>query len=173
MDNKTFTLYMEIMTACKEGRFMFTNGAMNYIVDNCGQKIMINTVLGTKELVPNYNGEARTDMHEANSIETFLNKEDAQNPYVFERQYTVARDMVANAARRNEVLYTNGNLWYIKEAGTVVIVELGTQRYKQGFGYMTTLRSMSLHGAWKYLRFNGENTRREITADDKAFLGIR
>lgn len=173
MDNKTFTLYMEIMTACKEGRFMFTNSVMHYIVDNYGQKVMINTVNGTKELVPTYNGEARTDMHEANSLERFLNMEEAQDPYVFERQYTVARDMVANAARRNEVLYTNGHMWYIKEAGTVVIVELGAQRYKEGFGYMTRLYSMSLHGAWKYLRFNGENTRREITADDKVFLGIR
>lgn len=173
MDNKTFNLFMEVINAAKEGRYMYGNGAMWYIVDIYGQKVMINTVNGTKELIPTYNGEARTDMRVAQDLEAFLSHEEAADVHTTEHNYMTARDMVATAARRNELLFTNGNLCYIKMSGTVVIAELGTQQYKKGQGYVTNVHAMSLHAAWKYLRFNGENTRVQLDDSLKSWLGIR
>lgn len=173
MDNKTFTLFMEVINAAENGRYMYGNGAMWYIVDNYGQKVMINTVNGTRELIPSYNAaEAHTDLHTAKSLIKFLEKTERQAGYESTMPYHKAKQVVAEAVRKNELLFTNGGQWYINYSGTVVVVELGYSHRENG-QEMATVNAMSLHAAWGYRRFNGgEHVRHQICDATRKFLGI-
>ena len=173
MDNNTFTLFMEVINAAENGRYMYGNGAMWYIVDGFGQKVLINTVDGTRTLIPNYNAaEAHTDLRTAQSLVSFLEKSDRQAGYESTMPYYQAKQMVADAARKNELLFTNGGQWYINYSGTVVVVELGCIRRENG-REMASMSAMNLHAAWGYRRFNGgEHVRHQICSATRQFLGI-
>jgi len=171
MNNAIFSLFQEVINAARNGRYMFGNGAMWYIVDGFGSKVMINTVEGTKTMVPNYQGTPVTDHATADSLEQFLAQTDASDWNQTTMPYYTARDIVAQAAQKNELLFTNGGQWYINSHGTVIMVELGMMVNENG-RQMARVNAASLHAAWKYRRFNGEATRATVDGDTKKYLGI-
>lgn len=174
INNETFNLYMEIIFAAKDNRYMHGNGRYYYILDAYNNKVCIDVLNGSKVLVPEYNAsQAHTSMDTVRILEEFLIATDAAPVYTSEQSYTNARDMVAKAARNNNLLYTNGNQCYINECGTVLIVELGVRTWNNSMGYVAQVHCMSLHAAWKYLKFNGVNTRVELTESLKNWLAIR
>jgi hypothetical protein len=168
MENNIFKMYMMIIDAARNGRFMYGNGALWYIIDN-GNKVLLDTVNGTTTFIPEYNGVARVDMKVANELEAFLNATDSAPEYTSYINYDDATKIVVEAATRGDFLYNNGNQCYINYAGTVSVIELGV-RYQDNKAAMHT---KSLHGAWKYRRFNGENIKVTMTDSIKSWLSIR
>lgn len=168
MDNNIFNLYMEVIAAAKHGRYMYGNGAMWYIVDYTGHKVMINTINGTRELIPFYDGVAHTSLQTAENLIEFLANADCAQDYLREMPYNSAVEMVADAVKDNELLFTNGGQWYINHGGTVVMVELSSSINGNARLYVK-----NMHSAWCYRRFNGEYTRHNASDETKKFLGIR
>jgi hypothetical protein len=172
MKNEIFSLFQEVISAARNGRYMYGNGGQWYIVDGFGNKVMIDTTgAGTKTMVPNYEGTPATDHATADRLERSLDQTEVEW-YETTIPYYEAREMVKNAAVKNELLFTNGGQWYINSYGTVINVTLGSIINDNGRQY-AAIASANLHTAWKYYRFNnGEATRATICSDTKKFLGI-
>lgn len=159
MDITTFNLFIQVISAAREGRFMFGNGAQWYIVDHAGRKWMYDTSIGTRTLVPDYEGTPRTDMGMAIRLEEFLLATKSEELFTRLVDYREAKAMVRDALRGGNLIFTNGGQWYIEIGGGVAVVDLSTKVS----GTWARYSVMSRHGSWKYLR---ENTGRVQTTED-------
>lgn len=164
MNDSTFTLFVEVMNAAREGRYMFGNGAEWYVTNEYGQKLVINTVRGTKQFCPSYVGTPRVDMDVADRMRAFLLNAEKESSIPMNHRYWDAHDMVAYAVRHNNVMYTNGNDWWIRTGGSyVACVQLGIR------GTHTMVTFLSAHSSWCYLQSNRPVLLTEAT---KQYMGF-
>ena len=157
---------MRVINAARTGRFMFGNGAQWYIVDESGQKVMLDTVNGTTTFCPEYTAsQPRMNEELARGLEEWLMAVDTEPGYSTFIPRWSAMDAVRYAVRNNNLLFTNGGQWYIEQGGTVVSYELGVNAPESArYAY-------SIHGAWKYMRAIGTE-RTKISEETRKFLSI-
>lgn len=172
LTDKQFLLISEVIEAAREGRYMYGNGAMWYIVDTYGKKLCINHVTCEKEFIPSYEGEARKDLHVAESLERWLATEDSVRAQESHMLYHTAKAQVAKHYLAGEVIFTNGNQWYIKPSWSnhVTVIELGVVINNHG-QQSAKVYSFGIYQSWKYLRFNGTQSVR-IDDSTKRYFGL-
>lgn len=148
MNDNIFNLFMLVIKAAREGRYVYGNGAQWYIMDN-GVPMCVDTINGQSFYLPSYKGMARVDMATADALESFLMSAQAEDTYKVEYRYSDAKSMIADAVRNNNLCFTNGNQWYAK-VGTycVVIVPLGVRASH------VMVEVMNQHRSWMYMRNN-------------------
>lgn len=149
MKQNIFFMFLDILNAARNGRYMHGNGRYWYIVSEYGTKVVLDTIDGTTNACPDYDGTPRTDMDTVYSIERFLKAADKQDNIPCEYDYYTAKDIVRKAVQENNLLFTNGHQWYIK-VGThgVAIVPLGILTDK------VTIEVMDCHSSWVYMQSN-------------------
>ena len=76
INHTQFNLFMEIISAAKEGRFMYGNGAQWFVQDTYGKTVYINTVEGTRAFDPTYVGAPVCALAQADSLENWLLSQD-------------------------------------------------------------------------------------------------
>jgi hypothetical protein len=169
INHTQFTLMMEVIAAAKEGRYMYGNGAQWFIMDTYGKAVYINHIEGTRAFAPNYVGCTVDALAQAESLEKWLMSEVAEDPATTYMPYYTAKAQVAKHYMAGEVVFTNGNQWYIKPvySNYITVIELGTMVD----GRDARVYSMSAHASWKYIRANGA-TPVEVNASTKQYFGL-
>lgn len=165
-DNK-FNLFVKVIEAAREGRFMYGNGAQWYVVTHTGTKVCIDTTADTTTVVPNYQGYPRTNTNVAEDLEAFLLQWDIETD-VRELPYTHAHDMVKTAIRENNVYYTNGSDWYITygySGSTVIRVTLGV------VAKTAPVEVYNQHSSWCYNKMTG-GYKAVISDATKRYMGV-
>lgn len=108
---------------------MHGNGAQWYIVDIYGNKVCIDTTTqyASAVNVPNYTGTPYTCHATADSLERFLMSSDG---YIHnsEQRYDDAFRQVKNHVLAGNLVFTNGNHWYIHNGSNIVCYELGIRK---------------------------------------------
>jgi hypothetical protein len=156
MSGNLFNLFMEVISAAKEGRFIYGNGAQWHIIDRFGRMTVIDTCEGTTTLVPEYTGTPRTDHSQSRRLEEFLMATQAEEGHTGEIGRNYAEEYIEDAKKNGNFIFGNGNHYFIRKGGTVVVYEMGTT-IRRGMYQMVQFTAMTTHGAWKYLRANGIN----------------
>jgi hypothetical protein len=150
MSGNLFNLFMEVILAAREGRFMFGNGAQYFIVDRFGRMICVDTVAANWEIAPNYEGTPRTDHSQSRRLEEFLMATQAEEGHTGEIQRHYAEQYIEEARQNGNLVHGNGNYYFVKKGGTVVVYSMATT-IRRGMYQMVQFHAMSSHGAWKYL----------------------
>lgn len=165
MNDNVFKLFIEVMTAAREGRYMFGNGAQWYIVNQFNHKVVIDTIQATTTPCPDYVGTPRVDMDTVYSIERFLKSASQEEAATVEYRYYDAKSIVKEAVNSNNLLFTNGNQWYVRVATNyVLMVTLGIQTSH------VTVYAMNMHASWVYMQ---ENNRPCILTDaTRKYMGF-
>lgn len=166
LNDYIFSLFIRVMEAAKNGGYMFGNGADWYIVEN-GKKLHINTVSGTVNEVPNYNGTPVADMGTHNNLYSFLMQSEMQTGY--DSVYTgfecrSAIKSLIEACQEGSVLFTNGGQWYVcptNHKNTVMVYETSVRG-------TVKVHQMSYGAAWKYMQ--STKTFQHIDQDTINFL---
>lgn len=163
-DNK-FNLFIQVIEAAREGRFMYGNGAQWYITTHANTKVCIDTISDTTTATPDYVGTPRVDMDTVYSIERFLQTTSQEQAATVEYRYYDAKSIVKEAVNSNNLLFTNGNQWYVRVATNyVLMVTLGTQTSH------VTVHAMNMHASWVYMQ---ENNRPCILTDaTRKYMGF-
>lgn len=123
---------------------MFGNGASWYIVEN-GKKLMIDTVRGEVELIPNYEGTPCVDMQTYDILYRFLMQTEMHEGYTSEYtshyEMRACKDALIKACKDNEVKFTNGGQWFVNHhshRGVVVMYDISSAgkvvRYQMSAG---------------------------------------
>jgi hypothetical protein len=151
-----FFLFLDIISAAREGRYMHGNGAQWFIVLR-NEKVMIDTINGTTTPCPEYSAaEAHVDMETADNLERFLTSTQPNPTHKVEMYMGRAREMVKKAVNNNALLFTNGGQWYVKNGDyAVAVVNLAIRTQK------VTIEVMDVHASWAYIRNN-----RPVTIDE-------
>lgn len=165
LDN-IFSLFIEVIKAAREGRFLYGNGADWHIVDHTGRKLHINTSNGTVTQVPEYIGEAHADWRIADRLVNFLLASNPCADFEYDIKYSDAVMHRDNSLRNGMVLHYNGGQIYFRDyTNGVLWVDISTVRER------TTMHRMSALRAFQYLQamgFSFENSvpvwRRELVA---------
>jgi len=166
LNDYIFGLFIQVMNAARNGNYMFGNGADWYIVEN-NKKLHINTVSGSVDEVPNYNGTPVVDMGTYNNLYRFLMQSDMQSGYDstfagFEYRHAI-RSLI-EACEDGRVLFTNGGQWYVSpknHKNTVMVYETSVRG-------TVKVHQMSYGASWRYMQ--NTNTFQHIGQDTIDFL---
>lgn len=147
LSDTTYNLFMRVISAASEGRYYYGNGALWYI-NECGKKLVVNTIHNTVEEVPNYEGTMRSDSHVVSSLLDFLRTAQTKS---YEATHTGSSmqyfiDLLVQAAAANRVLFGNGAYYvFTKEDGTVIWLN-----YISGNRGEIQVTTMTKLGSWQY-----------------------
>lgn len=175
MNTTTFDLFIRVIKAAREGRFMHGNGAQWNIVDESGRKIVIDTTNNTVEFTPDYDGKPYTSHDLAYRLEDFLALSESSDDYSTDMEQHQAKAIVGQETANGNLMFTNGAQWYLRAKGTIIVIDLACVEIRGGYQReyrMVKYHAMSRHSAWKYVRAHGE-IRATVTNDTRNFLGIR
>lgn len=156
LDN-IFNLFIEVIKAAREGRFMYGNGGDWYIVDYSGNKLYINTVNGTVMPMPYYDGEAHADWTVADQLVQFLLESDPGADFMYDISYVNAVMHKENSIKNGALLHYNGGQVYFKDYSNMVLwVDISAKKER------TTMHRMSALCSFQYLHsvmeFSFENS---------------
>lgn len=155
--------------ACKEGRLQHGNGAQWCIVDELAGDTVIDTCTGTVRRVDTPNPvPAHTDMQTYDMLHSFLLQSKMQDnvttTHEYGHTYRTCMDVLVQACKNQEILFTNGGQWYVNHKNDPMRV----------FVYDITVRGkvsvtvMSAGNSWKYTM---QNQGRQ-TIDDATILHL-
>lgn len=173
MTDERFRLFMMVIEAAKSERFMHGNGAQWFIIDQWGQKVMVDTDAVKTVLVPDYSGMPHYAWSTAQNIERMLLCTDGiigETTLPYNRAFNRVRDHVADG----DLVYTNGGQWTVYIGGTVMSFDLSTKDGSYGHNFPTARVSIfSAHASWKYMQIMGGNTFRAVVSESsKKFFGL-
>lgn len=165
LDN-IFRLFIEVVFAAREGRFIFGNGADWYIVNHAGKKLHINTINGTVAAVSDYDGQPHTDWRTADQLVNFLLASNPCADFEYEIKYSDAVLHKENSIKNGMLLDFNGGQLYFRDyTNGVLWVDISSNKET------TVMHKMSALRAFQYLQtvgFSFKNSipvwRRELAA---------
>lgn len=173
MTDERFRLFMMVIQAAKSERFMHGNGAQWFIIDQWGQKVMVDTDAVKTVLVPDYDGTPHYAWSTAQNIERMLMCTDGiigETTMPYDRAFNRVRDHVADG----HLVHTNGGQWTVYIGGTVMSFDLSTKDGSYGHNFPTArVCIFSAHASWRYMEMMGGNTyRHPVSESSKKFFGL-
>lgn len=146
---------------------MHGNGAQWYIINTFGKKVCIDTttVNAFPVEVPNYTNAAYTCHVTADNLERFLMGCNG-DIYSTQMAYHTAKRIVRDHVMDGNLMFTNGNQWYVNNHGNVQCFELGVA------GDWAPVTSYGALSSWKYIRANN-NAKAVVTESIKEYFNIR
>jgi hypothetical protein len=157
---------MDVIHAARNNRYMHGNGAQWFIVDNYGNNVMIDTTTqyAFATPVPEYKGTAYTCHTTAINLENFLMRCHGEFFHT-QMAYHTAKRIVRDHVMDGNLMFTNGNQWYINNHGNVQCYELGVA------GDWAPVVSYDALSSWRYIQSTGGG-QAPVTAGIKEYLGI-
>jgi len=169
LGNDRFYLYMLVIEAARNERFMFGNGAQWYIVTDAGDKVVIDTDQCRIESVPNYQGDPSFAWDTVRTITAFL-MQTCGAVHETTMPYNVARKKAAEYLRNGHLVHTNGAQWHFYVHGTVYCFDFSGSAEP---GRVANVSQYDAHASWRYMECMGGNTyRAKATESMKKFFGI-
>lgn len=156
LDN-IFNLFIEVIKAAREGRYLYGNGGDWYIVDYSGNKLYINTVNGTVMPMPSYDGQAHSDWDVADRLVQFLLSSNPGNDFMYDISYMDAVAHKDNSVKNGMLLFFNGGQVYFKDYNNMVLwVDISAKKER------TTMHRMSALRSFQYLQAMGFSFKNSI-----------
>ena len=166
LNNAQFRAFITIIHAARNGRYMHGNGAQWYIVDTYGNNVCIDTTTehAYPVLVPTYTGVPRDCYSTASNLERFLM---ACHGYIgtSEIQYHTAFNMMKKHIQDGNLVYTNGNHWYVRVNDNIFCFELGIVRN------VAVIHSYDALSSWRYIQ-STTGSKCHVTDSTKQYFGI-
>jgi hypothetical protein len=166
LNNAQFRAFMTIIHAARNGRYMHGNGAQWYIVDTYGNNVCIDTTTehAFAVPVPTYTGVPSNCYSTASSLERFLMACDGY-VHTSEMQYHAAFNTVKKHIQDGNLVYKNGNHWYVRVNDNIICFELGIVRN------VTVIHSYDALSSWRYIQSTTGNNC-HVTDSTKKYFGI-
>lgn len=145
---------------------MHGNGAQWFIVDDYGNNVMIDTTTqyAFATPVPEYKGTAYTCHTTAINLEKFLMASHGEFFHT-EIAYNTAKRIVRDHVMDGNLIFTNGNQWFINNHGMIQCFELGVAR---DWAPVTSYDALS---SWRYIQSTGGG-KAVVTESIKQYFGI-
>ena len=158
MEIKIFHLYLEVMTACLNGKYCYGNGAQWHFLDWLGENTIADTWTGTRTIVKNANPIApHVDMDTYNTLHSFLMQQKCDDEpctvgSIRDNGFMQMKSSLLNSCKKGEIVHTNGQQWYVRSNVCPTLISIYESPTGEGVERKMTHRWMNPISSWQYIQ---------------------